>query len=307
MGRKHKIASLAVAGLAVLFDAFFIFLRHSPVLSPVIPFVYDPYDAIGSMAMVVGTLLALLCLRRTFLPESGQLRSTPGPSHPTDPLRLVFLARAEVAVAMSVLVVLEADMIAMTRHLSAWRGTPAIEIPALIGGMAAASFAVLALAGATVCHLTVPGTRRQAIRAAAVLVVCIVALAFYPEHFLRSTPLYFLTIVAGDVIFFASVSALTSAALPLEISESHPQVSASRFFSSTWMQWGAITMLGIAMGACALLGEIFAHGRDTGLENIPPAPMVIVFAMFLGSGATGLLIAFAFLRKPLGLFRKASH
>lgn len=298
MARKHRLASLVVAVLAVLFDGFFIFVKHNPALSRVIPFANDPYDAIGSMAFIVGTLLALLCLFRAFWPPRPR---------PSDPLRLIFLARAQVAVAMSVLVVLQADMIAMVRHISEWKGASAPELLLLIAGMAAASFAVLALAGGTVRHLTISGTRHEAIRAAVALVVCIVALALYPEHIIRSTPLHFLTILAGDVIFFASVSALTSAALLFEISESRPSISARRFFSSPWIQWSAVTILGLAAGACALLGEMYGEGGHTGFASIPPSRIMIVFAMFLGSGASGLLVAFAFLRRPLGLFRKVSH
>jgi hypothetical protein len=74
-------------------------------------------------------------------------------------------------------------------------------------------------------------------------------------------------------------------------------VRAGRF--SRWIQWASITALGIAIGASILMMEIFAEG-NTGL---PFRRILLLSAIFIGAGTSALLIAFAFLRKPLGLFR----
>jgi len=59
----------------------------------------------------------------------------------------------------------------------------------------------------------------------------------------------------------------------------------------------------MAVGTCALLSEILEGSG----ESVPPARILLVSSVFLGAGTSGLLIAFAFLKKPLGLFRKTFH
>ena len=62
------------------------------------------------------------------------------------------------------------------------------------------------------------------------------------------------------------------------------------------MQWLAVVFLGIAIGAFLLLGE----SRE-GKGGIPLPERLIVSSIFIGAGIIGLVIAYAFLRKPLGL------
>ena len=62
------------------------------------------------------------------------------------------------------------------------------------------------------------------------------------------------------------------------------------------VQWLAVVFLGMAIGAFLLLGE----SRE-GKGRIPLPVRLIVSSIFIGAGTIGLVIAYAFLRKPLGL------
>jgi hypothetical protein len=61
-------------------------------------------------------------------------------------------------------------------------------------------------------------------------------------------------------------------------------------------QWGIVTMVGVLIGAFAFLGEI-----SEGAGLIPSISLLSVASVFIGLGAAGLLIAYAFLGSPLGL------
>jgi hypothetical protein len=53
-----------------------------------------------------------------------------------------------------------------------------------------------------------------------------------------------------------------------------------------------------------LLGEM--AGGDGG-GSIPLGCVLMVAAVFTGAGTVGLLVAYGFLRKPLGLFRRQEY
>jgi hypothetical protein len=71
--------------------------------------------------------------------------------------------------------------------------------------------------------------------------------------------------------------------------------------SKSWIQWSAVAILGISVGVFALMGEMFGENEGSG----PLLRNLIVSAFFVGSGTAALLIAFAFFKKPLGLFSDA--
>jgi hypothetical protein len=296
MAMRFKFASLIVFALAVLFDKFFMFAKHSRTLSPINPFANDPYDAIGSIAMIVGTLLALLCLFRAF---------QPGQKQPALPLRVVILVRAQIAIIAGVLVALGGDLAAMLRNLSEWTSKPAaVELLALMAGMVATALTVLFFVRRTVKGIPPGDARGETKRASAVVLACIVVLVLYPEQMIRNVPLHFLTIFLGFVIFLAPVSALAVAVLPYEMTAPRIEASTPRFFLPSWMQWGVVAIIGLAAGSFPLFGEMFVERGSSAAASIPLNRVLIVCAAYLGSGLSALLLAFAFLGKPLGLFRR---
>lgn len=298
---KHKLATPAVLVLTVLFNRFFMFTKHDGFVSPIVPFANDPYDAIGSIAMIVMILLSGLCLFRTYWLGLQQVAHGFG---------VLFLERTQFAIAVSVLVVLGYDILAMLRHPSVWMDRPATtELVALVAGLGTAAVVVLTLLQKSAPEVRFVKGGSKGKRAGMILLGCIAALAFYPENIIRSAPLHFLTILVGFVLFFAPVSCLT--VLMQTRSERIDRTgrlvhrTGPGFALKPWMQWGAMALLGILTGAFALLGEMFGEG--SGGDGVPLSRMLIVVAVFLGSGTSGLLLAFAFLRKPLGLFRKVPN
>lgn len=294
---KPGFNALAVLALAVVFNQFFSYTKHAPALATIIPFSEDPYDAVSSIGMILSCLLAVLSVFRVIRLHIAQSSSAPG--------RLL-IARTEIAVALSVLVALGSDGVAMLRHPAQWIGKPAtVVLLVLWAAMAALSIAVLLSVRASVRGILSTGGHRMRNpwnRATAVLLFSIAALALFPENAIQSTPLHFLAIVLGFILLLAPQSALAVAFLPYAATETQISEEPSRLFSKPWMQWSFIALLGLAVGTCALLAEVFERAGG----GVPPARILLVSSIFLGAGTSGLLIAFAFLKEPLGLFRKTS-
>ena len=291
MSLKLKLNSIVVLAIALLFNWFFMLAKHDRALSAIIPFADDPYDSVGSVAVIVVDLLAVLSLVRAFQPRrAGSVTR----------LGKLFLARTHMAIAIAPLVALAGDLVAMARHPFAWTGKPGTwELLALMAGMAAASGAGLLLVRLSMRGIDLKAIQNRWKWALVVTMLCTLALAFYPEGVIQSIPLHFLTIVAGFALFLAPQSVLTVALLPFDIGESGVDVSAMPARSVRWIQWASITALGIAGGGSILMMEIFAEGNSGMQSN----RIVLLSAIFIGAGTSALLIAFAFLRKPLGLFR----
>src|SRR5438876_1175907 len=100
MPRSQKRNALIIVGLVVLFQWSFMFLKHDPALRDVIPFGVDPYDAVGSFALIIGTLIALLSLVRAFRPYR---------THAPSSAQRLYLVRAQMAVVLSILLTRVAD------------------------------------------------------------------------------------------------------------------------------------------------------------------------------------------------------
>src|SRR2546427_13058599 len=172
MPRSQKRNSLIIVGLAALFYWSFMFMKHDPALRDVIPFGVDPYDAVGSLGVIIGMLIALLSLVRAFRPYR---------THPPSPAQRVYLIRAQMAVVLSVLITLVADAVAMARHTSAWmQAGSRIELLILLACMAT----ITVVAGALVRSSVNPGARGMPgawIRASVISLVFVLVLALYPE------------------------------------------------------------------------------------------------------------------------------
>jgi len=290
---RPGLNALVVLALAAVFNQFFSYTKHAPSLAAIIPFGEDPYDAVSSIALILCCLLAVLSLFRVVQARVAGTSST---------LSKLLVARTQIAVPLSVLVALGSDGVAMLRHPSAWMGKAATgELLALGAAMAALSLAVLLLVRAPVHGIIVSKMHSHWKRAIVILLACFAALALFPERVIQNAPLHFLAILLGFIVLIAPQSAFTVALLPYDGAEKRMSDEPSQVLSRPWMQWSFIALLGVGIGVCALLAESLESAG-----SVPTSRILLVSSVFVGAGTSGLLIAFAFLKKPLGLFRKTS-
>jgi hypothetical protein len=294
MDLKFRFNSLAALTLTVLYNEFFSFTKHDPAVSAIMPFGDDPYDSVASVALIVSILLTVLALIRAFRPY-GQ-GGAPA-------LSKLFLGRAQMAIALGPLVALVGDAIAMARHTSAWMGKAATgELLELMAGMAAASLALVISIRFSMRGMGPRPSAQVPWRLATMIgIVCAVALATFPEAAIANVFLHFVAIVAGFVIFLAPLSALVVALLP-DSTEGTVERGGKQG-ARVWIQWASVAAVGVAIGTSVLLLELLVDGN----QEIPARKIVLLSAMFIGAGTAALLTAFAFLRKPLGLFRKVTE
>jgi len=132
-------------------------------------------------------------------------------------------------------------------------------------------------------------------KAAIISLATIAILALYPEAIIQSSVGELFSLAAGIVLLFAPMSALIVALISNDIKEVDEHIKTRRF-SRSWVQLLVVVFFGIAIGAFLLLGE----SRE-GKGGIPLPARLIVSSIFVGAGTIGLVIAYAFLRKPLGL------
>jgi uncharacterized membrane protein YidH (DUF202 family) len=288
---KYKLNALAALALAVAFALFFLYTKHDPALAAILPFAEDPYDSLGRFCTVVSFLLAVLALVRAFRPyEAGQSTA----------VHRVFLARTEAAVALGVLATLAGDLIAMARHASVWFGKPSwVELAGLMAGLAAFSLAFLFRVRLTRRRLKLPVVPNRSRNALIVLLVFVVVLAIFPEDMVQTVFPHLVAIVLGFILVAAPQAAFAVALLPYQTDEAKTVSERQLPRIRLWVQWGAVALLGFAIGGVILLRDIFGEGAG----NAPLQQVVIVSAVFIGAGISALLVAFGFLKKPLGLFR----
>lgn len=287
MRRRLGVHSLATLALVFAFDCFFEFTKHNPSLRPIIPFGEDPYDAAGSYCLIVSTLLAALGLVRTLW--SFSTKSVPGPTW-------IFLARTQLATALGILVTIGADAAALTRHSSHWSAKPAAgELLALIAGMAALAFAVLLLVPKPPTEASVPQRINARKRAAITVAFSVIAIFLFPDGRIGSLPIHLLAMLFGSVLVAANQSALAVTLLPYEAAERQLQSVRSGRAGGEWTLWPLITLAGALIGATALAAEI----RESGIGHGPQA--LVVSLVYVAAGTCTMLVAFGFLRKPLGL------
>ena len=93
------------------------------MLAVIIPFANDPYDAVGSIGIIIAGLLAVLSFIRSFCKVLVERRK-------------IIIARTQFSVAAAIFITLMVDSIAMIRHIPMWFGQPrAEELLALMVGI----------------------------------------------------------------------------------------------------------------------------------------------------------------------------
>jgi hypothetical protein len=285
--------SLASLVLAAAFYYFFMFTKHDPSLAAIIAFGEDPYDAIGSFCVILSIPLTVLSLLRALRPYRRNKATA---------LTRVYLARTQIALALGVIVTLAADSIAMVRHVNEWAGKNSVgELAALSIVMAALAIGAVLLVVREVRTIDLPVAPGLWNRALIVMVAFVLILALFPEKMIGSASLHFLAIVLSFVLIAAPQTALAMALIPFDTTQKNPGSGQAR--SRTWIQWGGVALLGFAFGLSALMAELFGEGGG----SLPFVQLLIVSSMYLGAGTSALLIAFAFYKKPLGLFVRTSQ
>jgi hypothetical protein len=288
MPKALKRNAVIVFGLAALFYWSFMLAKHDPALRDIIPFGNDPYDAVGSFGVIVGMLIALLSLVRAFRPYR---------EHPPSTAQRVYLVRSQMAVVLTVLITLAADVVAMARNPSMWIDSAARGwLTVLLGGMAVVTVAVQLLIHASQEKLPESGMQRWA-GAAIAMSIAILVLALYPEQLINRTATHLFTVVAGDIVLFAPMRPLLNALVPYKADPSPIEMTPAYIrFSAAAQRWSIVLVVGGLIGAVAFLGEISEGGGAQ-----PMGRLVFVASVFISLGLAGLLIAYALLGKPLGL------
>jgi hypothetical protein len=291
MPKALKRNAVIVFGLAALFYWSFMVAKHDPALREIIPFGEDPYDAVGSFGVIVGMLIALLSLVRAFRPYR---------EHPPSTAQRVYLVRSQMAVVLAVLITLAADLVAMARNPRMWIGAASRGwLIALLGGMVVVTVAVQLLIHASQEKLPEGGMQHWTAAAIATL-MAILVLALYPEQLINHTATHLLTVVAGDIVLFAPMRPLLNALVPYKADQGRIETTpARRRFSTAAQRWGIVLVVGGLVGAVAFLGEMSEGGGAP-----PMSRLVLVASVFISLGLAGLLIAYAFLGKPLGLAQR---
>src|ERR1019366_8901886 len=181
MGLRFKLNALAAVVLAVLFYSFFMTTKHDPVLSLIVPFGDDPYDAVGSFCLILSVLLALLSLART-----------------------------QLAIPIGILAALAADAIALVRHASMWMGKAgASELGALLLGMTALCLASVYLIRRTAHGIELPRAPSDSRRTTIAVLAFVVGLAVFPEQIIHSVSLHFLAILLSFALIAACQATLS--------------------------------------------------------------------------------------------------
>lgn len=285
-----KVNAVVVLIIAALFYELFMFPKHDAALSKIIPFGDDPYDAVGSFAMIVATMLALLSLIRAFRPY--RLNSSVESQ--------IYLIRTQTCFVLAVIITLVSDGVALARHPFMWVTAPERnELLAMLGGMAMMVTSMVVLIRRSAKELVPPGTTPSWIRAAAVCLCGVIALAVYPDQLIEGIATHLLTVVAGVLILFATTRSLLTALVPYEATAQRVAAEERPGLGLKY-RWGIVLLIGFFLGVLLFVGET---SGNTGRVSL--GQTVFVAAIFVGLSIIGLAAAYAFLGTPLGLRRRS--
>jgi hypothetical protein len=327
MPAKATFSAWLGVGLALLFYIFFQLCKQESDLARVNPFANDPYDAVGSFAVQFALLAAVVSLIRALRRYS--------PSVELEPQRRL-LARGLALTCLAVALTLVADTIAMLRHPSLWTGQPAgLLLAALLGLMAL----LTALVAWQVHDWTralgpAPAAEVPPVAALAVFMSSIAILALYPEAWRQSTHGAILTVLAGTILLFLPLWALGLALSPsagprwedtlddLASMYRYLKVHSRRIgrigrvaegiharpplrATVSWLnprrhRWNAPVLVGIALGIAVVVGDML----DEGAGPHPIGRLALVVAVFVSLELFAVLLGYALLARPLGLFRQ---
>jgi hypothetical protein len=276
-----KLNSIFAICLAFAFLLFFQFTKHNPILAVIIPFGNDPYDAVGSIGIIIAGLLAFLAFIRSFYKVLVERRR-------------IIIARTQFSVVALILVTLMVDGIAMVKHIPMWFGQPgAEELLALMVGMFILAILVSFAISYSIREIRLD--KRSWKKFLIISIIVIAVLTIYPEFIIQSTIGELFTLLVGILILFFWMSALPEAFIPFNI-ESFDSTITQPHKMSIRKEIVAVVLLGIGIGTVVLIGEWSGEGAPA------PEHRIILASIFIGVPLVSLLIAYYLLRKPLALF-----
>ena len=286
MAKKWLINALMPLGLAAAFSVFFMTTKHDAALSTILPFAFDPYDAISSFAVETAIFLAILSCVRTFRLSRKDGRE--GERH-------IFLARAQMGVVLAVLLTLVGDAVAMVRHLPQWTGHPATnELVLLCVGMVVLASSAGILVAFSVCHSGFPRLPGGWKKGTLVFAVMVGLLAFYPENIIRNNIGELFTVVVGALLLFVPMWALGEVLLPYPVEKPEKKQG--------WSQWMVVLLVALGIGLIVVLSEATESGR--GGRGISLFHALHVSFVYIGLEVAAVLIGYGVLKEQLGLFRR---
>lgn len=321
---RLKIVALVTCVLAVLFYLFFQISKQNPALAQVNAFADDPYDAVGSFGVQLALLAAFLVVVRACRPYQS--------SKVLDGQKWLLL-RAEYVTCLAVAVTLAADVVAMIRHPALWVSFSAGQLlAALTGGMILLTALVGWLIRSSARTLMAAPVQGMWIRAIVIFIVDVLILAFYPEDWRQNIPGELFTVLVGIVILFVTVRIVAIALSPsmeahfedvlddlatiyrwlkrhagvfvmllkpVEMVTKFPLVHAVLdWINPRRHAWNFVLLVGLFMGIGLVLAEMMGEG------GFAADRFVLIVAIFISLECAGVLIGYALLAKPLGLFRR---
>jgi hypothetical protein len=275
-----KRNAVVVSGLTIFFWWSFEFAKHHPSLRGIIPFGEDPYDAVSSFGVIAAILLAFVSFVRVLFPRIVGRRG-----------RSIYVLRAQLAIPFCVLVTLVAEAVAMVRHTTLWVGmSGSSRLLILLAAQAVFAFStlILLLKDVKVREL------RLLVRPIIIWMGTIVALAIYPEQLILRTPGHLFTVIFGAACLFAPVSALIQASLP----EKREIATSRQARAKAPMRYAPLAVsvaVGLLVGVGAYVAELGEGDMRTGAARI-----LFVSCVYMGLGASGLLIGYLCLGRLLG-------
>jgi hypothetical protein len=322
MDRKVKRDALASLLLATVYYLFFQASKHISSLAQANAFAEDPYDAVGSFSAQLVPFLALLSCLRAFRPYHSEMQAANQRS---------VIAHTRMLGAIAVALTMLADIIALTRH-------PLIWTPTLQGRyLALASLGLLlwsAIQGWYAAEeFRQSFNRRNWTLSAAGIAAMITALALFPETLRHTIAGALVTAFTGGVTFIVPLGIIASQlsahqhpattdlvddviALCEAIKSATPRlapvyVALDRLQRAPWpyrfafwinprrFRWRLPLLSGAVFGLALVTAEFWSEG--------PPshyARMLLVVLFFIGLETATVLMGYALLAQPIGLFRR---
>jgi hypothetical protein len=277
-----------VCGLAVVFNLFFYFEKHAPVLVAVNPFTTDPYDAVGSLAIQAAVIFGLIAALRTV--QLGR-SSTPAPA------QRVVLIRTQLAATLAVMLALAADAVALARHPLVWTGSLAgYALCFFVGGLFVIAYLVTAAVQRANRMISLPSSSGLWLRAIVICAAAAALLEFYPEGITNNTGIHgaVLTAFVGGVLPVVPLWALLTALSPYRLAD-------SKQTPWRWLRRYGYWVLLIALGG--MLVGLLVFAREGMVEGVPHNSAKIAHGalIYMGLEGSGIVLGYLFLCTALAL------
>lgn len=283
--KRNALLTLLFSGV---FYMFFMHVKHAPGLASINPFAVDPYDATGSLALILSALLAPAGVLCAFFPSSARM---------ADEMQSRYIFRIQVCVPLAILVYLASAAVALARHFDDWYPDPQGTLLLLESvGMLVLTLVMLALVlGPATTRLS--DLRLRWHRPVSVIAISVVLLVAYPDGQDRGLIAALLAIIAGVLFLNCCLRALVLWLFPYTRSELEPMpITRSRARKAIFRFTLAI-VTGLFIGAVILLSEM-AEGPSG-----PHVSRILLVAVFLGAGVFNIAVSYVFLGTLLGIRR----